>query len=85
MDESREAILAAGGAGFFGSESVGQLGVHRAGFVVVDSSTNGQRENPNGLSGDQFRLIIGDIRESGGCRTRCGAWISCPTGRAWAC
>jgi UDP-glucose 4-epimerase len=56
-------ILVTGGAGFIGSELVGQLAGLGAEVVVVDNLVNGRAENLAGLPPDQVRLAAADIRD----------------------
>lgn len=56
-------VLVTGGAGFIGSELVRQLASESTEVVVVDNLVNGRRENLDGISEDQVRLVVGDIRD----------------------
>ena len=55
--------LVTGGAGFIGSELVGQLVAQGDRVVVVDNLVNGKKENLDYIKSDQFRLEIVDIRD----------------------
>ncbi len=53
-------VLVTGGAGFIGSNLVGELNRQGARVVVIDNFTTGFRENLDEISGD-FEFIEGDI------------------------
>ena len=55
-------VLVTGGAGFIGSELVGQLAAAGASVTVADNLVNGRPENLDGLPSDRVRLEIVDIR-----------------------
>lgn len=61
LDKAR--FLVTGGAGFIGSELVRQLAADGGGVIVVDNLVNGRRENLDGLSDKQVRLVVADIRD----------------------
>jgi nucleoside-diphosphate-sugar epimerase len=62
---SEKLILVTGGAGYIGSELIGQL--LKAGFKVrtVDSFIHGGMSLLPWLSHERFELIVGDIRDTG--------------------
>ena len=56
-------VLVTGGAGFIGSELVGQLIGQDAYVIVVDNLRNGRRENLEALAKDRYKLVVADIRD----------------------
>jgi UDP-glucose 4-epimerase len=56
-------VLVTGGAGFIGSELVRQLTDQDIYVMAVDNLVNGRRENLKGLSTEQYKLLIVDIRD----------------------
>lgn len=62
MKINKGTVLVTGGAGFIGSELVGQLLAEGARVVAVDNLVNGKRENLEGLDPGRMRLEEGDIR-----------------------
>jgi len=56
-------VLVTGGAGFIGSELVSQLTKQGAYVIVIDNLVNGRRENLKGLSTEQYKLLVVDIRD----------------------
>ena len=56
-------VLVTGGAGFIGSELVGQLVEQGREVVVIDNLVNGKRENLAGLPPGRVRFVAGDIRD----------------------
>ena len=54
--------MVTGGAGFIGSELARQLADRDARVVVIDTLTNGKRENLAGLPGDRVTLLEHDVR-----------------------
>lgn len=63
MLQGRRALVT-GGAGFIGSELVGQLAAAGAEVTVVDNLVNGKRENLAHLGTDRVRLEVADIRDT---------------------
>ncbi len=63
MNYSHKRVLVTGGAGFIGSELVAQLAADGAEVTIVDTLTNGRRENVDGLLGKRVALAVGDIRD----------------------
>ena len=59
-----ERILVTGGAGFIGSELVGQLVARGFEVVAVDNLTNGRRENLAEIDGARCRLVVADVRDA---------------------
>src|SRR5262245_9230243 len=57
-------VLVTCGAGFIGSEVVHQLVEQGATVTVIDSLTNGKRENLSGLPRDRVHLEVADIRDT---------------------
>lgn len=55
--------LVTGGAGFVGSELVGQLVTAGRRVVVLDDLTTGRRESLNQLAHDRVDLVAGDVRD----------------------
>ncbi|MCI0486440.1 MAG: GDP-mannose 4,6-dehydratase [Blastocatellia bacterium] len=62
IDRSKR-VLVTGGAGFIGSELVRQVAALNATVLVVDNLINGRRENLDGLSDEQVRLVFADVRD----------------------
>jgi UDP-glucose 4-epimerase len=60
---SAEKVLVTGGAGFIGSELVRQLLAAGHSVVAVDNLVCGRRENVQELSGDNFSLVVADVRD----------------------
>lgn len=56
-------VLVTGGAGFIGSELVGQLIGQGAYVIVVDNLRNGRRENLEALPQNSYKLEVADIRD----------------------
>ena len=56
-------VLVTGGAGFIGSELVGQLTGQGAYVIVVDNLVNGRQENLEELPTSSYRLWVADIRD----------------------
>jgi UDP-glucose 4-epimerase len=56
-------VLVTGGAGFIGSELVGQLTVQGTYVIVVDNLVNGRRENLKRSSTERYKLLVVDIRD----------------------
>lgn len=66
-------VVVTGGAGFIGSELVGQLAAAGARVAVVDDLTNGRRENLAGVLGERVTLRVADFRGETATRLLAGA------------
>lgn len=58
-------VLVTGGAGFIGSELVGQLADQGCDVLVIDNLVNGKRENLAHLDPSRVRLVEADVRDAG--------------------
>lgn len=59
-----EQLLVTGGAGFIGSELVGQLAERGSRVTVVDNLVNGKSENLEPFLGDNVELVVADVRDA---------------------
>ena len=59
----RETVVVTGGAGFIGSELVGQLAARGRRVVVIDNLVNGHRRNLQDVLSDTVTLRECDIRD----------------------
>jgi len=68
---SNSKILVTGGAGFIGSNLCEELLKYNCKVICLDNFSTGKIENIIHLLGDNFQLVVGDIRNIDDCKKAC--------------